>query len=510
MTDFIVTDPSGSKYKVTAPEGKSEQDAIKYVQDNHDSLKALPAPATAPESKGPLSAFAPMKDVFKNIWADAKRGLNTIGEATEQAGGITKPYSLMAGPKALLGAAEVAGSPAAGAAKSIADVARNLIPQDTMFGRMAGNAVEQATAMFGPGLAGELTQSLAVMSRSDSPVRALMDGGVILTLGQMSGSIARRMEEAVKSVPILGSFIRQAEIRTLDSYGVATVNKALEPIGAKVDAKTSREAITQGEELKNRAYAAVLGKIPALHYDEALDDALTKIKEGAAEMPPGHLARLNAVLDYRVYRRFGELMTVDGQTFKRVESELTNIGSRAKQSIDGAERQFGYAIDDVRGALREALGRQYPMLRDELSAVNRAFARFADVERAAGASAVSEARFTPGQLLTAVKRSDKSARDIQFLKGDRDLQKWGEAGQKVIGNKLPDSGTTERALWDVAGGGGLYALDPSILAKVGVASSLYTKPGQALTNMIPGATRGVGGMLAATGPAAGLSEMMSK
>lgn len=47
MTDFIITSPEGNKYKVSAPPGKTEQDALAYVKQNHDSLKALPVAGPA-------------------------------------------------------------------------------------------------------------------------------------------------------------------------------------------------------------------------------------------------------------------------------------------------------------------------------------------------------------------------------------------------------------------------------------------------------------------------------
>ena len=63
MTDFIVTSPDGAKYKVTAPPGKTEQDALAYVKQNHDQLKALPPPGPAggPEAEAEFGPNTPSK-----------------------------------------------------------------------------------------------------------------------------------------------------------------------------------------------------------------------------------------------------------------------------------------------------------------------------------------------------------------------------------------------------------------------------------------------------------------
>jgi hypothetical protein len=153
---------------------------------------------------------------------------------------------------------------------------------------------------------------------------------------------------------------------------------------------------------------------------------------------------LDSIVNNRVGNRFGQAQTMDGKTFKQVESELTNLAGNLKASSDAAQRQIGHHIDDVRGALRDTVARQYPEQAKELKRINQSYSLFADVEQAASRRAGSEARFTPGDLLQSIKRSDRSPRDRAFAAGDRPLQKWAEDAQKIIGNKLPDSGTTER------------------------------------------------------------------
>ena len=57
MPTYEITSPDGSKYRVDSPEGATEQDALKYVQDHYSELQptaaAPPPPAVPPPSATP-------------------------------------------------------------------------------------------------------------------------------------------------------------------------------------------------------------------------------------------------------------------------------------------------------------------------------------------------------------------------------------------------------------------------------------------------------------------------
>lgn len=330
--------------------------------------------------------------------------------------------------------------------------------------------------------AGEAAGSLAakVLAPTGNALKdALIKAGVTLTPGQMAGPLAKRAEEAAKSIPIVGSMIRSGEARALDSFNAATVDKALEPIGVKTGETTGRTAIAAGRRMLSDAYDDVLKQIPSFRADQGFLDDITNLRTMATEFPPAQTAQFENILENRVIKRLAPNGAMDGQTMKGVESELTNLAKGYKGSADAAQRQLGHAIDEVNDAMRGALTRQYPSLAPALSKINSAYAMFKRVEDAASRSAIGESRFTPGQLLQAVKvgKANKAA----FARGDALLQDWAEGAQKVMGNKLPDSGTPERGLWtlgDLGGAGVLAGLhNPYAIAGVAGASSLYTEPG---------------------------------
>lgn len=473
------------------------------------SASATPAPATPDK---PLTAGTVLKDIPKDIWHDFKTGHQNVMSAVFPRDKDGKPTSpdMLSGPKAALGAMEMMSAPMTGTAHAaIIEPIKNMFPKDSAVGNVVANTVGAAALMFGPSIIPEMTSAIAT---APTAVRNMLESGVQLTLGQISGKIAKRLEEGAKSVPLLGHFIREAEGRTFDSMNVAAVNKSLKQIGVKVDAKNGREAVTKGQKAIDDHYDAVRSEITALHQDTIFDADMRRFKMDMEEMSPVLEKRLQAVIDNRIMPKFGYVQFMDGPEFVQADKELRELANAGKTSQDAAEQQFGYKIDELRGYLMDTAERQYPAFADDLRDVKYAFSQFADVQRAASASAISAGRFTPGQLLQSIKRADKSARDHNFAEGTRDLQRWAEDAHDVIGNKLPDSGTAERAMIELGATGGIGHYDPTgaYVPTVAAGAALYSKPGQAATNAAakgaPIVSDAVKQLTRQSGPAAAVAE----
>lgn len=417
-----------------------------------------------------------VKNVPHRIAEDFRSGLELSRESLK--GGF------FAGPKAAMAALEVASSPITGAAKALAgDPARANIPQDTVWGRLAANTIEDAALIFGPAAAEQFAAKLPKMV---GPARELMENGVQLTLGQLEPKFLKRMEEAAKSVPILGHFIRAAEKRTFDSWNVATVNRALAPIGEKIsDAKTGREAGIAAHQLADKKYQEIRDGVTRFVRDPQFDSDIRALQTAMGDRGEDMMKRLDRILENRVWPKFGTVGHMNGAQFKQMESEIGTLASEARAAHSPTERDFGVQLNNLQGIIRRAVARQYPNYAKELFDINQTYAMLTDIQRAGANKATAGGMFTPGDLLGAIKKADKSQRKTNFFEGDaRELQQWAEKAQEVIGNKLPDSGTTERALWDVGGAGGLHYLDPTGMAipTIAAGSALYSKPGQAVIN----------------------------
>jgi hypothetical protein len=471
------------------------------------------APSTPPSLLGTVGDIP--ANVVKNTWEQIHGGIDLIGQGFKK-GAITpddpKKPSLLHNPvggvtDVAAGAAQIAASPLTGvyntAERPIRDYLMSKIPQNdpktkAMVTAVA-NTMDDAVLLFGP----EAFETVApALKTATGPTRRLLDNGVQLTPGQISGKIAKRLEEAAKSVPILGSYIRGAEGRTFDSYNVATVNKALGDIGKTVTATDARGALMQAHDLADAQYAAVREGVPSLQKSPLFDRDIARLRLDLDEMDPTVKARVEAVIKNRIDSKWDSLTdSMDGAKFKAAESELTNIIKENKYSRDDASRQFAKGVERVRDALRSQVERQYPKVAERLKAVNKTYAKLADIDVAASASPTAQGRFTPGQHLAAIKRSDRSPRHMAFNEARTDMQRWSEDAHQVIGNKMPDSGTTERALWDLnlSKPGDWVGLFPSLAG-----APLYSRAGSKALNSVakggPNPLAGLGGAIVGAAP----------
>lgn len=490
----MVTFTPAETTPAAAPASGADKKSVKFVPvDNGVGSTTTPGVKDTNPEANPMTFGSVIKNVPKYIGQDMAEGLHTEKQAL---GDANKGTGLKSGAEAALGAAEFSGAPVTGTVRALVEPFKMVFPQDTTWGKMAYNAVYDAGIMFGPAGVESAAKALKpAIPATKSAIKNLMDGGTQITLGQISGDLAKRLEEGAKSIPILGHFIRQSEGRTFDSWNVATVNRALGPLG-KVEAKDAREAVTKAEDLLDKKYDQVRANIPGLTKDADLDADILSLQTRIGELPVGLQDQFDAIVNNRLNNRFGIVGAMDGAAFKKADSELRTVADGLRSSADNAQRELGHAVTDLRMALRGALRRQYPNVAPQLAEVDQAFAKIADVQRAGTASATAAGRFTPGQYLNALKRSDRSARDKDFMKGLRPMQNWAEDAHRVIGNKMPDSGTAERistdellkgigafASGEFAGSqAGIPGAATAVVAPAAAALPLYTAPGQRFVN----------------------------
>lgn len=350
----------------------------------------------------------------------------------------------------------------------------------------------------------------AIAPVASATARHLAQSGVAMTPGQLLSGTARRAEEALKSFPILGTFIRGAEGRSIDSFDRAVINQTLEPIGERLPANLSagHDAIRTAADKIGTEYDRILdGPDMVLRLDPQLAGEIQGIRKLAHNLPPAQAEQFDRILQSQLFHKMGpwsraELTrprgpqpvagdipptpSMDGRTLKGVESNIGRLAREYRRSDDFDKQQLGSALDEALRSIRGALGRQHPEASEALSRVNTAFAMLARVEKAARVRRTSEGVFLPADLLSAVKSEDMSRRGRDFAHGDALLQLFAEAGQRVLPGKMPDSGTPERQLWNllIGGEGGLAAAGHpgALLGTVGTAgalSPLYTAKGGA-------------------------------
>jgi hypothetical protein len=324
----------------------------------------------------------------------------------------------------------------------------------------AEKGISQAMMGIGPegGAAGEGALATAVRTAKSIPkpppipsgpyaeaVKQLQSEGVDLTLGQTHGGTIRRAEEAHKSSRYIGPAIRDAENRSIETFNRAVYNRVLAPIGEKYKGDAiGHEGIKKVGDTISSAYDQIKPKL-ALKPDDKFTSDLADIRGDASDMPEAQEKQLESIINNRVLKRLNETGAMDGSTFKQVEGELSHLASVYKSSADAAHRELGNSISDVQGAMRQNLERTSdPSVRAQLQKINTAWAMLTRLEGAAATRKASGGVFTTGDLLGAVKTGDKTVRKRGFARGDAMMQDFAETANKVLPNRLPDSGTTER------------------------------------------------------------------
>lgn len=436
-------------------------------------------------------------------WRDMETHLDAQGRATHEAGPLRGPTGSqlrllgeMANPLPYLGAMVPGGEIAEGAAMGALAGLTTPVTSKGFWGQKALQTSVGAATGAGVAVGGKFVGGM-IRPELERPVQTMVDAGVPLTPGMMAGPTLRRAEEAMRSAPITGTYVRAAEQRTLEGFNRATANLALQPIGVTVPKDAAgHEIIQAGQDALSAAYNQVIPKM-SFKADWDFVQSLQTIAKDAASLPRDEQAQLDTIWRQRVTYMLDPQAGMDGRTLNDTQSYLRSFYDRYRRSTDPAQRQLAEHVLQIREALFDAMGRQNPAVEAEFRKVRTAYAGFIRVEDAAARRTSSEATFTPNDLLGAIKSEDSSIRKRMFARGDAMLQPWATDAQHVMGNKLGDSGTAERGFWDrplvkaaerVGGGGlaGLAALHPAEAAvgaagTIGVATAMgapWTRVGQ--------------------------------
>jgi hypothetical protein len=269
----------------------------------------------------------------------------------------------------------------------------------------------------------------------------LLDRGVRLTPGQLFGGARKGMEEVSASVPFSGHAVSAAFRRGIEDFNKAVYDEVLAKIGQRFQGTTiGHDGVDQLERHLSAEYERLKPQIQ-FRADNGFANDLDNLRVLASEMPHDEARQFAAILKNRVVQRMGRQGVMDGETFKTVESELSQKSRQLHRSEVAGQRDLGKAVDEVNAMLRANLERSSPAVARELRDLNTAWAAFARVRRAAVSRPASGGVFTPADLLRAEKHA---AGERVFARGDGLLQDIARDGQEVLASKVPDSGTARR------------------------------------------------------------------
>jgi hypothetical protein len=345
-----------------------------------------------------------------------------------------------------------------------------------------GKQVGMGAAIGGavPAIASGIARVVSPNASVNPNVQLLKDEGVNPTIGQTLGGWANATEEKLQSVPILGDMIRRARGQAQGEFNTAAINRATSPIGVTTQG-AGQDAVKAAGDALSDAYNNALSQVQHVPFDQQFHGQLAQLQGMAQNMVPSMASKFNKTLNDIVLGRVGPQGSMLGSTYKDVDSELGRIASRYGKSQMASEQEYGDAVAQLQNLLGQQMRRANPQVAQQLEAADQGWANLVRVEGAAKAAQNNEGVFTPAQLNAAIRSGDDSVRGRAVSRGDALMQDLGNAGQQVLGNKVPNSGTADR-MWAGAGALASGLLHPAIPASLAVGGAMYTRPMQALLN----------------------------
>lgn len=363
------------------------------------------------------------------------------------------------------------------------------------------------SAGIGAGIGGGVgAVARVVRPNTSSDVKKLIDAGVVPTIGQTLGGAAKRVEDGLTSVPIVGDVIKSGQRRAVEQFNAAAINRALQPVGAKLPQglNAGNDAVEYAGKKISSVYDELLPKMN-LVADDAFNQQLQSLRGLANEMPDSQAKQFNAILDNNILKRFSPNGHMIGTTAKEVDSKIGQLYRSYSKSPDPDHRMLANALKETQSIFREAAKRANPQFAKELGAADKAYANLLRVENAAGRVGSKDGVFSPAALRGAVRAKDSSMNKRQFARGNALMQDLADAGQSALGQTVPDSGSAYRIFTGTGLAGLTSLLNPALGAGLLGSGAIYSPVGQKMVAKLltqrPDFATPIAGLLNASSPA---------
>lgn len=316
---------------------------------------------------------------------------------------------------------------------------------------------------------------------------ALEARGVEPTFGQsmaMKGGIGERLgraEEALQSVPVASGPLVRSRERAMEQWRAGSRANALPP-GAS---GAIPETVDEVRQAVGRAYDRVLDPLPLPYQSVQYQPNMRRLSQGLAVTPAQRQMASDLFEETRLAHMSnptpGAQVTAAGA--QQTESVLKTKAAGFLASQDPTQREQGELLmrlaREYGNTWRGSLPRN---TRNEIAAIDRGYPQLLSIETAArrvgtAASDANPNQYTPAVLHRAARSVDRSPGKRQFILGQAPQQEWARLGQNLT-NKLPESGTTPRALMAMAAAGGGAVIEPSTLLSLAALYGYGSRPVQ--------------------------------
>lgn len=563
MPVFEVTSPDGKTYEVTAPDGATQDQVLAYAKTQFSMPATTAAPSAPVEpmsrlykvAKGamdPIDAAAQLLErampqkvsdlntQFNNWIAEKtgllsklpernvsslvtgqKTGIDALIEANEKAyqakrkaagesgfdayrtvGNVVSPANLVVASK-LPAAASLIGKVGAGVLGGGLSGALNPVTE----GDFASEKAKQIGigSLFGaavPAVAAGVGRIISPKASTNTANELLKSEGVQQTIGQTLGGKAGRIEESLQSLPIVGDAIASARQGARNQLNTAAINRSLKEVDLPPVKGFGQEAVKEAGDRISQFYEKGKAMLGNFKIDQVGDAEIKSLSQMAKQLPKKEQAVFNQAIE-----------TVKGQItpqghlladgYKTLTSKLTNDSAKFSGSTDAYQQKLGDALKELESIITENAKRANPIAGKMLNDADRAWANLVPVELAAKAAKNTQGVFSPAQLNAGIQGADKSVRDRATARGTAIMQDLSNAGQLMLGNKVPDSGTAGRLGWGALGASLMtnpVATAGGVLGGVAAYSPLAQKVLRGAVSSRPESAQAVAGALQKASP----------
>ena len=428
--------------------------------------------ANTPDSVGSYTGAA-IGDIAPFMIGGAAKGLQKIGSSV--AGLADKAIPTFAA-QALGGVAQGAALGAASPVTSSGDYWQNKTNQ-----LKTGAEFGAASPILGSALA------RIISPKASQAYNDLSNSGVAPTIGQRLGGAMNSIEEKSQSLPIIGDFISKGRNNALNSYNVATLNNIVKPLGSEIT-QAGHEGVKQAGDIVSANYEKGKAMLGGFKVDDQANGQLQQLQDGianATNLTDQGKNQINSLIAL-VKQNISPNGSMLAEGYNELDSKLGLESRRLLSSTDAYQKNTGDAVNQLNSIITDNAKRANPEAAKLLDDSAAAWAKLVRVEgatKAAASNKVNNGIFTPSQLLSAVRGADDSVRGRATARGDALMQDWAQAGIKVLGDKVPNSGTFDRGI-NGAAIMGAFA-NPHLIAPAAMATGLTA----ALYN--PSITKGI-------------------
>lgn len=399
--------------------------------------------------------------------AESKLMDTTAGKVGKVVGdlAITAPTMLIPGVNTVKGAAAVSGL--TNAALTEGDAKQRM--EEGFKGALAGGAGTMAIK----GLS-------RVISPNVSPeIAGMMDEGVRLTPGQMLGGTAKRAEEAMESIPVIGDAIKRTQKQALEDYNNRVLNRVLKPLqDAGLSANPTQAIGNAGVADIHRQlssnYDALLPKLQANALEPEFVNKMASLRIMVQNLPKEEAQYFDNILSREIDHRLAPNGMISGDNLGAVNGALRQAADRFANSNSGYQQELGQALKQANREFRDLIERSNPSNASELQAIRHGYAQFKRVQRATADLGAQDGVFTPGQLRSAVRALDKSKDKGAFAEGRALMQDVADMGKDTLSPNIPQSGAPLRAAAMTLMGAGI--INPKLPLAMLAGAGMYSEP----------------------------------